>query len=103
MKKFDDIKNREEIYNNYSEESKELIKCYSETLGITEQEAHDIIISNVTALMYLYFNSTIILKNFNDSLHLLIKCTIFRQEKEFGKITDNEKKLVKKYYEIDII
>ena len=102
MKKFDDIQDREEMFNNYPQESKELIAEFVKVLGITDQEAHDIIISNVSALMFLYFNSTITIKGMEESLKLLIKSTIFRQDDGMYEINDVEKKRVKKYYDIDI-
>lgn len=87
---------------NLGNEGLKLLKKYQETLQISFDEASLIILKNKTAQALLKEEPTLKVTGPNKNLSALLRITLLRNPYDFNPITKEEKKLVKKYYFLDI-
>lgn len=87
---------------NLGKEGTRLLKLYQKTLGITLEETIIIIMKNKTAQALLKEELALSVTGIYKNLSILLSYTLLRDFYDFEPIRENEKKLVKKYYGIEI-
>lgn len=89
-----------EYYEYYA--ANRLLERYCEILGITLDEGFAIFNKNKTVRGVLLLRAGVELNNQDEMLNALLRSTLFRKKDDFGPITEEEIKDVKKYYGIEI-
>lgn len=86
----------------FGEEGIKLIILYQKTLEISISEAVIILMKNKTARAILQEELALTFTGKNKNLSSLLSSTILRNFYDFNPIMEDEKKLVKEYYDIEI-
>lgn len=87
---------------NLGRRGKEIIEKYAEILGISLEDAVGIFERNKLARGYIQSELGLRMQSIDTSISMMLKATIFREENNRNKITIEEIKTVKQYYDIDI-
>ena len=86
-----------------TEEAKNLIDKYCDTLKISRCDAEKIFLKNKSAYTFLKGKSGLSLFNENENLGILIKLTLFRMSiDDFSPIKPEEIDIVKEYYKFEL-
>lgn len=75
-----------------------MLKLYQETLGITYNEANEIICKNATAKALIVEEPALSATGMNKTLSALLRATLLREFYDFEPLKESEKDLIKKYY-----
>lgn len=90
------------IYENLSDTAKQIVDNFQTILQISDTDTLDLICSNITATVFLFFESTLRIYGKKKSTELLMKTILFRTDNYNQPITDEEINRIKKYYDLDI-
>ena len=86
------------VYNELSMTALRIIKEFTEILEISDEDARNIITSNITAITFLLFESSLKLYGDEKCIEMLMKATLFRQWEYTKAITDDEIDRIKECY-----
>ena len=88
----------EYMYNHLSETAIKIVNLFTKTLEISPEDTFNLITSNVTAITFLFFESSLKLYGDEKSMEILMKMILFRKCEYNQAITDDEIAIVQKYY-----
>lgn len=86
------------IYSNLSETALRIVDKFTKTLEISEEDAYKLITSNVNAITFLIFESSLKLYGDEKSMQILMTATLLRKGDYDKPITDDEMNKIKEYY-----